>query len=148
MVGDLFRYTVAPLVGAALMPADLEAMFSPLPALQRFSEAFPHAFPVRPGQIRAESQDAMTMMPAVHDLEERVRGLDIPVFIIAGNHDRIVDHEDHSIWLHERISQSTLEAIPYAGHMMDYAALLQVTAAIDTVSQAARRKIDAQGWTT
>jgi len=148
VVGDLFRYTVAPLVGAALMPANLKAMFSPLPVPHRFSEAFPHAFPVRPGQIRAESQDAITMMPAVHDLEERLLNLHIPVYIMAGDHDRIVDHEDHAIWLHQRIPQSTLEIIPDAGHMMHYAAPLAVSAAIDTAAQAASRKIDVQGWAT
>ncbi|UEM23111.1 alpha/beta hydrolase [Skermanella mucosa] len=140
-MGDLFRYTVAPLVGAALMPANLKAMFSPLPVPHRFSEAFPHAFPVRPGQIRAQSRDAVTMMPGVHDLEEQVRGLDIPVFIMADDHDRIVNHEDHAIWLHEWTPQSTLEIVQNAGHMMHYAAPLQVTAAIDTVSQKATRML-------
>jgi pimeloyl-ACP methyl ester carboxylesterase len=130
------------------MPANLKAMFSPLPVPARFSEEFPHAFPVRPSQIRAESQDAVTMMPAVNDLEERLRNLDIPVFIMAGDHDRIVDHEAHAVWLHDRIPQSDLQIIPEVGHMMHYAVPTSVVAAIDTVSQATRRKIDVQGWAT
>jgi pimeloyl-ACP methyl ester carboxylesterase len=142
ILGDLLRYTVSPLVGAALMPANLKAMFSPLPVPARFTEEFPHAFPVRPSQIRAESQDAVTMMPAVNDLEERLRNLDIPVFIMAGDHDRIVDHEDHAVWLHDRIPQSNLQIIPEAGHMMHYAVPNSVVAAIDTVSQKVKRRLE------
>jgi pimeloyl-ACP methyl ester carboxylesterase len=148
VLGDLLRYTVSPLVGAALLEPTLKAMFSPRPVPACFSDNFPHDFPVRPSQIRAESQDAVTMMPAVHDLDERLPDLHIPVYIMAGDHDRIVDHEDHAIWLHERISQSTLEIIPDAGHMMHYAAPLAVSAAINTVAQAARRKVDVHGWAT
>jgi pimeloyl-ACP methyl ester carboxylesterase len=85
VIGDLFRYTVAPLFGTALMPANLKAMFSPQPVPIQFSDAFPHAFPVRPSQIEAESQDAVTMMPAVHDSEERMADLHIPVYIMAGD---------------------------------------------------------------
>jgi hypothetical protein len=65
VVGDVLRYTVSPLVGAVLLPLNLKAMFSPLPIPACFSERFPYGFPVRPSQIRAEAQDAATMMPTV-----------------------------------------------------------------------------------
>jgi pimeloyl-ACP methyl ester carboxylesterase len=142
VVGDLFRYTVAPLVGAALMPANIKAMFSPRPVPIQFSDAFPHAFPVRPSQIRAEAQDAVTMMPAVNDLEDRLPDLHIPVYIMAGDEDNIVDHEDHAVWLHDRIPQSDLQIILEVGHMMHYAVPTSVVAAIDTVSQKAKRRLE------
>ena len=43
VVGDVFRYTVSPLLGAALMPTNLKAMFSPL-QVPISGEEFPTAF--------------------------------------------------------------------------------------------------------
>ena len=65
VLGDVLRHTVSPLLGAALLPPNLKAMFAPLPVPDRFRREFPYGFPVRPGQIRAEAQDAVTMVPAV-----------------------------------------------------------------------------------
>jgi len=144
ILGDVLRYTVSPLVGAALLPLNLKAMFAPLPVPDRFSREFPHTFPVRPGQIRAESQDAVTMMPAVVGMEDRVHDLRIPVVIMAGTKDRIVDHEDHAIWLHEAIPGSDLRLVPGAGHMFHYAVPDQVAEAIESVSNRGRM-IDGPG---
>ena len=141
VIGDVLRYTVFPLVGAALLPANLKAMFSPLPVPIQFSQEFPHGFPVRPSQIRAEAQDAVTIVPGLVGMAVRVRELNIPVTIMAGTKDRIVDHEDHAVWFHEHIPQSDLRLIPEVGHMMHYAAPNEVVAAIDTVSQKAKRQL-------
>ena len=65
VLGDVLRYTVSPLLGAALLPLNIKAMFAPLDVPERFRREFPYGFPVRPGQIRAEAQDAATMVPAV-----------------------------------------------------------------------------------
>jgi hypothetical protein len=66
--------------------------------------------------------------------------LKIPVTIIAGSEDWIVGHKSHAQWLHDQIPGSDLQIIPEAGHMLHYAAPLQVTAAVDTVSQKATRR--------
>jgi pimeloyl-ACP methyl ester carboxylesterase len=79
VLGDVLRYTVSPLVGAALMPATLKWMFSPRPVPACFSERFPHGFPVRPSQIRAEAQDAATMIAAANDLDEWLQYVRVPV---------------------------------------------------------------------
>jgi pimeloyl-ACP methyl ester carboxylesterase len=81
-------------------------------------------------------------MPAVNDLEDRLPDLHIPVYIMAGDEDKIVDREDHAVWLHDRIPQSDLQIIPEVGHMMHYAVPTSVVAAIDTVSQKAKRHLE------
>jgi hypothetical protein len=55
ILGNVLRYTVSPLAGAALMTAIFKAIFSPLPVSARFGEEFPHGFVVRPSQIKTES---------------------------------------------------------------------------------------------
>ena len=138
VIGDVLRYTVAPLMGAALMPLNVKAMFAPLDVPERFKREFPYGFPVRPGQIRAESQDAVTMVPAVFGMADRIRELNIPITIIAGTEDGIVDHEDHAEWFHDQLPDSVLRLVPGAGHMVHYAAPDEVTEAIEAVSERKR----------
>jgi pimeloyl-ACP methyl ester carboxylesterase len=138
VVGDVLRYTVAPLMGAALMPLNVKAMFAPLDVPERFKREFPYGFPVRPGQIRAESQDAVTMVPAVFGMADRIRDLNIPITIIAGTKDGIVDHEEHARWFHEQLPDSVLWLVPGAGHMVHYAAPDEVAEAIEAVSERKR----------
>ena len=44
LIGDMLRYTVSPLLKAALLPLNLRAMFAPLPVPERFRRNFPTAF--------------------------------------------------------------------------------------------------------
>ena len=135
VVGDVIRYTVAPLMGAALMPLNVKAMFSPLDVPERFKREFPYGFPVRPSQIRAESQDAVSMVPAVFGMSDRMRQLNIPITIMAGTEDRIVGHQDHARWFHEQLPDSVLRLVPGAGHMVHYAVPDEVAQAIEAVAQ-------------
>ena len=135
VIGDVLRYTVSPLMGAALMPLNVKAMFAPLDVPERFKREFPYGFPVRPSQIRAESQDAVTMVPAVFGMADRVRELTIPITIMAGTKDRIVDHEDHARWFHEQLPGSVLRLVPGAGHMVHYAVPDEVAEAVEAVSE-------------
>src|SRR5712672_1644556 len=63
-MGDMIRYTVGPLVGAALLPLAAKGMFSPLPVPERFTKGFLYGLPLRPAQIRAEAQDTAAMVSA------------------------------------------------------------------------------------
>jgi pimeloyl-ACP methyl ester carboxylesterase len=92
IIGDLIRYTVGPLFGAALLPLAAKGMFSPLTVPERFAEGFPYGLPLRPSQIRAEAQDTATMVSAVRAMQRRYGELRMPVVIMAGTDDRIVNH--------------------------------------------------------
>jgi pimeloyl-ACP methyl ester carboxylesterase len=131
VIGDLIRYTVGPVFGAALLPLAAKAMFSPLTVPERFAKGFLHGLPLRPSQIRAEAQDTATMVSAVAAMQHHYRELSMPVVIMAGTKDRIVDHRKHSIRLHEEIAQSALRLVPGVGHMLHYSAPEQVVDAIE-----------------
>ncbi len=135
VLGDILRYTVSPLMGAALLPLDFKAVFSPRSVPEFFLRRFPSSFLIRPSQIRAESQDAATMMQAAMALRDRLPDLYQPVVIMAGNEDRIVDHESHSVWLHHQIPNSDLQLLPGVGHMLHYAVPARVVEAIERVAE-------------
>jgi len=115
-------------------------MFAPLSIPEPFDEGFPRGFPVRPSQIRAESQDAATMVPGVLAMRGRFRELKMPVTIMAGEKDYVVDIERHAIRLQEEIPQSILRLVPGAGHMVHHAVPDEVAEAIEEVSAAALRQ--------
>ena len=130
VIGDVLRYTLSPLFGRAMLPLNLKAMFAPKPVPERFRHGFPYGFPLRPGQIRAESQDAATMVPAAAALRDRYGELQLPVTIMAGTEDQIVSVDGHAVWFHEAIPGSQLHLVPDTGHMFHYAVPEQVVEAI------------------
>jgi pimeloyl-ACP methyl ester carboxylesterase len=148
VIGDLIRYTVGPLFGAALLPLAAKSMFSPLPVPERFAKGFPHGMAIQPSQIRAEAQDTATMGPAVAAMQRRYLELCMPVVIMAGTMDRIVDHRKHTVRLHQQIAQSALRLVPGVGHMVHYAVPEQVVDAIEfsfhnpTTPRSAAGKVD------
>jgi pimeloyl-ACP methyl ester carboxylesterase len=131
VIGDVIRSTVGPLFGAALLPLATKLMFSPLTVPEHFAKGFPEGIPLRPSQIRAEAQDTATMVSAVAAMQHHYRELRMPVVIMAGTKDRIVDYRKHTVRLHQEIAQSALRLVPGVGHMLHYAVPEQVVDAIE-----------------
>jgi pimeloyl-ACP methyl ester carboxylesterase len=69
----------------------------------------------------------------------------MPVVIMAGTKDRIVDHRKHTVRLHEEIGQSALRLVPGVGHMLHYAVPEQVVDAIDASFTKPTRLLSATG---
>ena len=138
VLGDVLRHTISPLFGTVMLPLNLKTMFSPRPVPERFRDQFAYGFPVRPSQIRAESQDAATMVPGATGLRRRYDELKLPITIMAGMDDRIVDVDNQSAWFHDAVPGSELLLIPDAGHMVHYAEPGQVAAAIKAVAHQAQ----------
>jgi pimeloyl-ACP methyl ester carboxylesterase len=131
VIGDLVRYTVGPVFGSVLLPLAVKGMFAPLPVPERFANGFPYGLPIRPWQIRAEAQDTATMVSAVAAMQRRYRELSMPVVIMAGTDDRIVNHRKHAVRIHQEIPQSTLRLVPGVGHMLHYAVPEQIVDEIE-----------------
>jgi pimeloyl-ACP methyl ester carboxylesterase len=130
VVGDVMRYTVSPLLGTALIPVMNQRIFSPAPVTQSWEEEFPMEMALRPSQIRSEAAEAALMIPAAAAMAGRYGELDLPVTIIAGPEDKMVDMEDQSERLHDEIVNSRFVQIKDAGHMIHHSATARVVAAI------------------
>jgi pimeloyl-ACP methyl ester carboxylesterase len=138
VLGDALRHTVSPLFGAATLPLLLKGMFAPLPVPERFRRGFPYGMPVRPGQIRAEAEDGAGMAREAAAMRDRYGELRLPVAIMAGRDDQVVDVGRHAIRLHERIPHSGLRLVPGAGHMVHHAVPGQVAEAVEAVANGHR----------
>ncbi|MBY6261486.1 alpha/beta hydrolase [Azospirillum sp. 412522] len=121
VLGDLLRHTLSPPFSKAMMPALLKTLFSPRPVPEHLTESFPAALTTRPGQLRANAQDGVTMVPAAGRLQHRYADVTVPVAIFAGHGDRIVEQEEQSGRLHHVLPNSSLHWVPDSGHMVHYA---------------------------
>lgn len=130
VIGDVIRYTASPLLGAALKPGMEHQMFAPAPVSAGWRDRFPFEMSLRPSQIRAAAADASLMIPAAAINAQRVAGLKLPVTIIAGREDKVVDQEAQSTRLADEIDGSELLLVSDAGHMVHHSATTKVVDAI------------------
>jgi pimeloyl-ACP methyl ester carboxylesterase len=118
LVGDVLRYTIAPIVSRVMWPLLMAKIFGPRSAPKKF-EGFPKEMALRPSQIRASAAESALM---------------IPVSIIAGEEDRLINIDEQSHRLHGNIAQSKFHRVRGAGHMVHQTATGSVMSAIDQVS--------------
>jgi pimeloyl-ACP methyl ester carboxylesterase len=139
VLGDVLRYTVAPFLARLVWPAATRKIFAPAPVPSRF-DGFPKAMAVRPSQIRASAAEAALMIPDAYAASGHYAALDLPVVIIAGEGDRVVDIDDQSGRLHDEVPGSILHRVPDCGHMVHQTAPDAVMAAIDEASALSTRR--------
>ena len=142
VIGDIIRFTVAPAIGRLIEPAVLRKSFRPCPVPERFKAEFPAALMVRPSQIRATTEDAAEMTRSAAELEPGYAALTMPVVILAGAEDAIVDMNKQAARLHGEIRGSELWVKTGVGHMLHYAAPDWVSDAIERVGGPSRERGD------
>ena len=120
VIGDAMRYTISPLVARVMLPGMIKRMFQPAAVPERFDHLFPKALMLRPLQLRAAAEDAALMTPSVMELEQHYRELTIPLTIITGADDQIVDVGRQSARLHRELPGSEFINLPGLGHMIHH----------------------------
>jgi pimeloyl-ACP methyl ester carboxylesterase len=92
---------------------------------------------LRPSQIRAGAAENALMIPAAFASAKTYGKLTMPIIIIAGEEDRVIDTDKQSARLHDEVSQSSLHRIAGAGHMVQQSATGDLMAAIDEAAAGA-----------
>lgn len=142
IIGDVMRYTVSPLLGRALASKIMRKVFAPAPITERFAAEFPVELALRPAQIRASAADTALMIPTAVELRDRYGALAMPVAIMAGADDEIVDVGRQSRRLHEELPGSELRLVRGGGHMVHHLEAVSVVELIEQVESRARVKAD------
>jgi pimeloyl-ACP methyl ester carboxylesterase len=135
LLGDVMRHTISPLLGRALAPGMVRQTFAPAPVTPAFSAHFPIDMALRPSQIRASAEESALMVPGAAKFQDRYGTLRLPLYIVAGAGDRIVDANQQSRRLARDVPGSSLRILPGLGHMLHHSAPNQVMAALDTLSE-------------
>ena len=136
ILGDILRYTLAPLLGRLMWPGALRKIFGPAEVPRKFTEGFPKGMALRPSQLRASAAESALMIPDAFGTRGRYGELEMPVVIIAGELDRLIDSERQSEQLSRDVGHSSFRSVPGAGHMIHQTAMRDVMAAIDEAAGA------------
>ena len=134
-LGDIVALTMAPILSRLMWPAMLSKMFGPRSVPEKFA-GFPKEMAVRPSQIRASAAETALMIPNAIASAKTYDVLAMPVIIIAGEDDRLIDIDAQSGRLHNEVRQSKMHRIAGAGHMIQQSATGDVMAAIDEAAAA------------
>ena len=134
VLGDVVRHTIGPPAAALMAKRLVPKMFSPRPVPRAFREGFPLPLAFRPGQLRASAEDSAFMVPSAASLADRYGDVDLPVAILAGDSDEIVDFERQSVALARAVPGARLTVLPGLGHMIQYFAQDEIVAAVDEVA--------------
>jgi pimeloyl-ACP methyl ester carboxylesterase len=132
-IGDVLSHTLSPILGRLMWPLLMSRLFGPSQVPKKFG-GFPKEMALRPSQIRASAAESALMIPSVLASPKDYARLTMPVALIAGEGDRLIDIDKQSARLHREITQSTLRRVPDVGHMVHQTATDLVMAAIDEVA--------------
>jgi pimeloyl-ACP methyl ester carboxylesterase len=128
VIGTVLSHTIAPIVSRAISPLIARKLFGPRPIPSKFGR-FPSEMAVRPSQLKSVAEEAALMVPAVSKLQHRYEQLTMPVVIVTGSDDRIINPaQSHE--LSTRIRDSLLMSLPGHGHMVHQTATSNVLKAI------------------
>jgi pimeloyl-ACP methyl ester carboxylesterase len=112
-------------------------IFGPRPVPKKFN-GFPKEMALRPSQIRASAAESALMIPDAFYFRDEYATLKMPVVIVAGDEDRLVDIDAQSTRLHRDIPQSSFHRVPGTGHMVHQTATNVVMSAINEAAKVAR----------
>ena len=129
-IGDILSHTISPILARLMRPLFMRQIFGPAPVPGKF-DGFPKEMALRPSQIRASAAETALMVPDAFASQKDYAHLKMPVVIVAGEEDRLIDINKQSARIHGDITQSILHRIPGAGHMVHQTATIALMAAID-----------------
>jgi pimeloyl-ACP methyl ester carboxylesterase len=134
-LGDLVRYTVAPIISWAILPALFRKLFAPRSVPANFKNGFPASLTLRPKQLRAAAEESALLIPAAAQFQSSYHNIRCPVRIFHGKGDQVSEPEQ-ARRLHQALSLSDLHLVPDAGHMVTHADDAAIAHAVDRVSVA------------
>jgi pimeloyl-ACP methyl ester carboxylesterase len=130
VLGDILGQTLSPIISRLMWPLMMAKIFGPRPVPKKF-ERFPKEMALRPSQIRASAAESALMIPDAVQFRNQYSKLKMPIVIIAGEEDRLIETSKQSARLHTDLSQSTFHCVPGTGHMIHQTATGEVMSAID-----------------
>jgi pimeloyl-ACP methyl ester carboxylesterase len=134
LVGDVLGHTLSPIVSRLMWPLLMAKIFGPQSVPKKF-EGFPKEMALRPSQIHASAAEAALMIPDAFRFSDEYANLKMPIVIVAGDKDRLVDIDAQSSRLHSDVPHSKFHRIPGTGHMVHQTATGVVLCAINEVAE-------------
>jgi pimeloyl-ACP methyl ester carboxylesterase len=125
-------------IGRPYMPVPLRKVFAPDPTPPDYL-ARARAMWVRPAPVRAMTEDFHGLEGLLREIRPRYPELEVPVVILTGGRDRLVDAERNSMALAREVPDAEVILVPGAGHGLPQA---RPDAVVAGIRRAAARRRD------
>jgi pimeloyl-ACP methyl ester carboxylesterase len=135
VLGDLVRYTIAPVISWAILPILFRKLFAPRAVPVNFKDGFPASLTLRPKQLRAAAEESAFLIPEAARLQSRYQDVRCPIHIFHGTGDQIIEPEQ-ARRLHEVLGGSDLHLVRDAGHMVTYVDSATIVQAVESLEVA------------
>lgn len=135
---SIVAWTVATPLSILRRADVLDTLFGPDPVTEDFATAGGGLLGLRPKSFKAASKDLVALMDEPPKIVERYAELRLPVGILYGTGDRVLDHRSHGIEVASQIEGADLRLID-GGHMLPLTAPDQVAELVRMVAKKANR---------
>ena len=119
VLGDLLRYTIAPIISWTMLPVLFRKLFAPRSIPQPFKNEFPTSLTLRPKQLKAAAEESALLIPIAAQFQPQYAAINCPVHILHGSDDQVIEVEQ-SRRLYKTIGQSVLHIVDKGGHMITH----------------------------
>lgn len=120
LAGDLLSFMSMPF-DAVTMPAIWRAMFFPQPIPDAFHAAFPTRVPGERSRMKTVAREAARLLPDLTRSASLYGGARLPVRILCGDQDRVVNPMLHGRALASILPEGRYASVAGAGHMVHHA---------------------------
>ena len=142
LVGKFVVRTVTPFVGRLVVKESLKDAYHPQDTHDEYVQQSTEMW-MRPEQIRAWAHDERTLRASLTHLSQHYSDIQMPVVIVTGAADRLLDPKEHAYPLQKAIKHSKLVVLPETGHQLPQTRPDAVVAAVDVAWSAATAGSDA-----
>lgn len=132
LIGNVVVNRLTPLLGRTLVRKSVKRAYDPQDVQPDYVEQSLELW-MNPDRIRACAYDERTLGKSLTVLSERYGDIAMPVVIVTGAADRLLDPEQHAYRLHRTIRNSKLIVLPETGHQLPQTRPDAVISAIDAV---------------
>lgn len=135
VLGKFVVHTLTPLIGRAIVRVSLKEAYHPQAVQQEYARQSAEMW-TRTKQVRACAYDERTLRSSLKSLSPGYSDLQLPVVIVTGSDDLLVEPKKHAYQLHKTIKGSELVVLPLTGHQLPQTRPDSVIDAIETAWRA------------
>lgn len=137
LFGRFFLKTLTPILGRGIVRDSLKEAYHPQPVPEDYAQAAELMW-TRPDQIRACASDDRSLDASLKVLSKRYSELRLPVVIVTGDSDLVVNPKGNAERLHQTIPGSQLLRLFETGHQLPQTQPASVIEAIERISSKSR----------
>ena len=130
LLGEFVVNRLTPFLGRAFVRKSLKQAYDPQDVQHDYAEQSAEMW-MRPDHIRACAYDERTLAASLKVLSQYYCDIEMPVVIVTGSADRLLDPNEHAYPLQKAIRDSRLVVLPETGHQLPQTQPDAVMAAID-----------------